>query len=169
MSSNTKEYAKAYFQKNKARLLAQHYQWRRENPDKVRQQYRRRIERIKKDPIRLAKLRGYYKRHRLENLQKAKARLQTPRGKFFAYRRTAKNRGLPFELSMNDFEKLWQKSCYYCGRQIKTIGLDRIDSKKGYFRKNVRPCCEWCNKMKNTRSESQFLKQCQKIVRKHKL
>jgi hypothetical protein len=90
-----------------------------------------------------------------------------PRGardKFNEYRRSAESRGLVFNLTLEQFESFWGKPCSYCGSQIITIGLDRVDNKKGYTLENITPCCWPCNRLKRGFSRSEFIEQRTKIA-----
>jgi hypothetical protein len=89
---------------------------------------------------------------------------QTPAAKFQGYKNGARQRGMAFSLTIDDFMELWQAPCAYCGAEIPTIGIDRIDSKKGYFRENMVSCCELCNRMKQHLSVSTWLEHVKKIV-----
>lgn len=60
----------------------------------------------------------------------------------------SKANGLKFTLCIEDFSTFWQADCNYCGGAIATIGLDRVDSTKGYEIGNVVPCCKMCNTIK---------------------
>lgn len=68
-------------------------------------------------------------------------------------------------LSFDDVKRLIFNNCFYCenspelvgsishraiddGRFIKRVGIDRIDSSKGYFKNNVVSCCQTCNILK---------------------
>ena len=75
-----------------------------------------------------------------------------------SYKKSAKVRGLIFDLTKEQFIKLIQKECYYCGAKPNNIkndknsngeyvynGIDRIDSNKGYTMDNVVSCCPICN------------------------
>lgn len=83
-----------------------------------------------------------------------------------SYRCTARNRGLEFNLTDEEFFSLTKESCYYCG-DIQLVryagegyplsGLDRIDNSKGYTLDNVRPCCRVCNVAKNNMTEEEWL------------
>ena len=77
-----------------------------------------------------------------------KAHYKTPRGKYTCYKSNAKRRGIDFELTFEQFESFWQLPCTYCGTDIETIGLDRVDSSKGYLIENVATCCWGCNARK---------------------
>lgn len=50
----------------------------------------------------------------------------------------------------------WQKPCFYGPHPIETIGLDRIDSTKGYTMDNLVSCCETCNRAKRHMSLAEF-------------
>jgi hypothetical protein len=86
------------------------------------------------------------------------------RVKWTAYRGDAKRRGLPFDLTKEEFMSFWQLPCSYCGSAIDTIGLDRVDSSAGYSIDNVVPCCTVCNRMKNVYSPIFFIDHCIKIA-----
>lgn len=83
--------------------------------------------------------------------------------KYSVYRRNSLKRGLVFDLTLEDFLSLWQKSCSYCGSSIDTIGIDRIDSGIGYVVGNITPCCELCNWMKRELPLSVFKEHISKI------
>ena len=53
-----------------------------------------------------------------------------------------------FELTFEEFMFYWQKPCIYCGIEIETIGIDRINSSVGYKLDNCVPCCTRCNLVK---------------------
>ena len=91
------------------------------------------------------------------------------RGKWCQYASGAKVRGIAFTLSFNQFTSFWQKPCHYCGNPIPTIGLDRVDNRKGYALHNVVPCCIICNKGKQTLSVQEYVAHCVKVVHWFKL
>lgn len=91
------------------------------------------------------------------------------------YKRRAKERYLVFSLSKNEFKKLLQQPCFYCGikpgqRQKGKIsdfiynGVDRIDSCLGYYPANCVSCCGICNKIKMKLSREDFLQQIYRII-----
>jgi uncharacterized protein with PIN domain len=90
-----------------------------------------------------------------------------PKTKFSHYRDSARKRMHGFELTLEQFITFWQKPCSYCGEEIKTIGLDRVDNSKGYVMGNVVSCCTPCNRAKWTRSVSDFVDMCRRVVRLH--
>lgn len=77
---------------------------------------------------------------------------------FYNYKRSAKERNIEWNLTLDEFIKIIHKDCYYCGsaplERRKQNGvsavnsIDRIDSSKGYSIDNCVPCCSVCNYMK---------------------
>ena len=85
---------------------------------------------------------------------------------------SAAKRGLEVDerLTQEIFVKFVNKPCEYCGHYIDTeaIGLDRIDSAKGYLLTNIVPCCELCNAAKGRQSVEEFETHILKIADKIK-
>lgn len=73
---------------------------------------------------------------------------QSLKGRYGSYKNNAKKRGISFDLTIEQFESFWQRNCTYCGEEIGSIGIDRIDSSKGYQLENCVPCCTICNVVK---------------------
>ena len=73
-------------------------------------------------------------------------------------------RGIKWDLSFDEFMELWQEPCVYCDAEIKTIGIDRIDSKLGYTNDNICSCCKWCNTIKLDHTVEELKEQCKKIL-----
>ena len=73
---------------------------------------------------------------------------RTPKGKFAKYKAGAKTRNISFNLTIDEFLVYWGADCSYCGDQIATVGIDRVDSSLGYTVDNVVPCCRMCNIIK---------------------
>lgn len=84
-------------------------------------------------------------------------------GRLGSYKNGAKLRDLTWDISDEEFKSFWKKPCSYCGVEIETIGLDRLDSSKGYFLENVTSCSTKCNRMKLNLSDFEFLKHVSKI------
>lgn len=93
----------------------------------------------------------------------------------------AGKRDLPFDLNKEDFKKLTDSDCKYCG--VKPYqeyrpnhksgsyiynGIDRLNNEDGYTKSNSVSCCGVCNDMKRTRSVSEFLTACKAIVEHQK-
>jgi 5-methylcytosine-specific restriction endonuclease McrA len=95
------------------------------------------------------------------------------------YKVSARNRDYEFLLLFDEFYKLTQMDCVYCGDKPNSIlaqkntvgsitynGIDRRDNTLGYTLENCYPCCSRCNKAKLTMTHDQFLDMCRTIVRK---
>jgi hypothetical protein len=84
---------------------------------------------------------------------------------YLTYKKNSiKNRNLEFTLEFSEYWDLKSKPCYYCGESDKTIGIDRIDSKKGYTKENCVSSCGVCNIMKHISKIDDFINQCEKIT-----
>lgn len=109
---------------------------------------------------------GCFRRGRLEYGESAFNRL------FDTYRRRSLEKGFSFDLSKEEFREMTSENCFYCGLEPKQKaakgmgicygeylynGIDRIDSKKGYSKDNIVPCCGQCNVAKNDYSYEEFL------------
>lgn len=91
----------------------------------------------------------------------------------------AKTRGLEFNLSDTEFDKLIFGDCYFCGQKpseyksdihfnktnevFKRNGIDRLNSDLGYFKENTVTCCPTCNLMKMTLHSDLFIDHIFKI------
>lgn len=77
---------------------------------------------------------------------------------------SAKRKNLKISISTSDLKKLVLSPCFYCGNKHDVpIGLDRIDSSKGYTEDNVVPACTVCNRMKLNMSVYQFISHIESI------
>lgn len=87
-----------------------------------------------------------------------------------------RNRKLDFNLSLKEFIKITNSSCYYCGsapfnlrfshskKESQNLnGVDRVDSSKGYVTDNVVSCCTICNMAKSNSSLENFLNWIEKV------
>lgn len=95
------------------------------------------------------------------------------------YKMGAARRGLPFELSVEDFVRLTSSDCHYCGETPsswhKTTattgylfnGIDRVENDRGYLKFNCVPCCTTCNRMKMAHSQSDFIEKCTVIAARY--
>lgn len=73
-----------------------------------------------------------------------------------------------FELTYAEFKNVIMAPCLYCNESSKNksyerIGIDRIDSSKGYVAENCAPCCYRCNTAKNNMSIEDFKNHISKI------
>jgi hypothetical protein len=93
----------------------------------------------------------------------------------YRYGANRRNRVLTFELTREEFYKLTQKDCFYCGASpsqsqkahpnFKYNGIDRVDDTKGYTKDNCVPCCATCNFMKKKMSQEEFLAHMIRILK----
>lgn len=81
------------------------------------------------------------------------------------YQRNAKKSNRVFSLSLEEFSGFWQQPCFYCGGEILTVGIDRINNDIGYIKTNVVACCNTCNLMKRTLNQKDFIAQCRQILK----
>lgn len=94
--------------------------------------------------------------------------------RFYAYRNQCKRRnkgvGILFDLTLEQFASLTENiGCSYCGGKSPDknyVGIDRIDSTKGYIFDNCVPCCIICNRMKSVHTKEFFLAHIAKIFKK---
>lgn len=97
---------------------------------------------------------------------------------YVKYKNRAQRKGLVFRISEKKFKEITSQRCYYCSTKPYTVsvvnnitystegkqhsayvfnGIDRIDNSKGYYSRNVVPCCGICNRMKSAMTMYQFL------------
>lgn len=81
---------------------------------------------------------------------------QKPESRFRTYVSSAKSRGFEWKLSLEEFLSFWKVPCTYCGSDIVTVGLDRVDPAKPYELDNVESCCSDCNRMKSDLTSEAF-------------
>lgn len=82
-------------------------------------------------------------------------------------RRGRLDRGIILNLNFDDFSKLINSACDYCGKP-NCRGIDRIDSSKSYTKENSVPCCKKCNGMKSDLSLEEFMEHINQIL-KHRM
>lgn len=87
--------------------------------------------------------------------------------KYKSYISRARGKGLPFELTEDQFISIINQPCTYCGGLSGTI--DRIDSSIGYTESNVCPACWPCNRIKYTDSVQQMLDHVLRICQHNNL
>lgn len=87
-------------------------------------------------------------------------------------KRRAINNHLEFDLDLEEHTKIIKNNCAYCNiepqshyylkikvnGQFPHLGIDRLDSAKGYTKDNVVPCCFVCNRAKGTMPVTEFKK-----------
>lgn len=87
------------------------------------------------------------------------------------YIRTANYKNLDFAISFEEYEKIVCDKCYYCGiiADKGFNGIDRKDQTKGYLLDNCVNCCQMCNYMKKSLSDSTFIKRIEHILKYNNL
>jgi len=84
---------------------------------------------------------------------------------YIKYKREAPKRNIEFEITEDDYNRITSQGCTYCGlMNTKYIGLDRIDSSKGYTKENLTGACVSCNFVKRKYDLSTFLKKCKEVA-----
>lgn len=89
---------------------------------------------------------------------------KTFNGRLLSYQRSAKKRNIEWLLTEDDFKTFWGVPCNYCGDEIETIGIDRIDNEKPYILENCTSCCSTCNKMKLDLTHEKFINKIKQIL-----
>jgi len=103
---------------------------------------------------------------------------------YSSYKIGAKKRSLEFNISYDEFKDIIFKNCCYCNDPPRDLhsggyrtklrkennkdklafnGIDRINSKKGYIKDNIVPCCTFCNRAKSNNSIEYFEDKIKKI------
>lgn len=84
--------------------------------------------------------------------------------KYSDYRGNASQRGIPFNISHEQFSVLVDAPCYYCAVVPEYCsGVDRKNNDVGYEIENIVPCCSVCNMKKNVTHHDDFLLWIKKI------
>ena len=154
MAFDNKAYRKEYYQKNKEREKANSKLWKKNNPDKVKQ-----------------------------NTKNTKIRQQTDGDAFlsdlfskmkYSAKNRAKGRVIPVKVTKEDIKRLIINSngrCALSGLKLTTVrnnplkaSLDRIDSSKGYINGNIQVVATCVNIAKSNLPQKDFIKMCKAIV-----
>ena len=126
----------------------------------------------------LPTIRRLIDRYRIERVHGRKRKTgRAFRWTLWRYKRQARKRGLPFELTEDQFQRLVLKDCFYCEESPSNVtkkdldefrynGIDRLDSLQGYLDINCVPCCSVCNRMKQDLPIEVFLDKVKKIARR---
>src|SRR5215471_19368828 len=74
----------------------------------------------------------------------------TPSARFARLKQKARQRGIPLELTREQWESVVAQPCHYCDGPLAPTGygLDRKDTRGPYTLANVVPCCQQCNRRK---------------------
>jgi DNA-directed RNA polymerase subunit RPC12/RpoP len=79
--------------------------------------------------------------------------------RFTRFKYVAARRGIPVDLTREQWESLISQPCHYCGGDLAPTGygLDRKHKTDSYTLADVVPCCYDCNRRKRKRSYEKFL------------
>ena len=151
------EKKKLYYENNKEELLRKQKIYRDENRDEINARAKARRDGLSPEDNarRLKKQREYYKNN--------PDYFKGPRVKFSSYKAGAKSRKHEFAITLEEFESFWQEPCFYCGGEINTIGLDRVDNTVGYKMNNIKSCCTQCNTAKRASSIREWISWIEKL------
>ena len=148
------EYYKEWREKNKDKIKEYQKKWHLENKEHVADYVKNNSDHIKKTQKKYRETHKselkilwdeWYKEHPERS---ARRRFSESKNK------AIKKRGINWTLEFEDYNRLIQLDCYYCGNKLgekvkRSCGLDRLDSNKGYELTNVVSCCNICNCIKN--------------------
>lgn len=105
------------------------------------------------------------------------------------YKRGAKHRKFSFEISLEEFDILIKKRCFYCDSDLSNYngsryntnqigirewliaynGIDRIDNNKGYILENCITACADCNRAKWAHEQDKFFNWIKKVYEHQEL
>lgn len=140
------EYGKEWYQKNRERKLALNSIWQNEH----------KAERVKH-------VQAYVRRNK-DKVSKYNSKYGGSLAGFWRrYRHRAKKAGYEITITLQDFQKITDEPCKYCGENERQRGIDRVDNKKGYIIGNCVGCCGKCNMMKMKQTKEEFLRHIKKI------
>lgn len=113
-----------------------------------------------------------WKKYRTENVEAIRVRddeyRRTINGRFSSFKTLAKAKDIKQALTKDEFEKIQNDLCNYCGDNFDRgtgYGIDRIDSNIGYILNNCVACCSKCNFAKNELNYDDFVKHVFKMAK----
>lgn len=147
--------------------------WKQENIDKCRnywQKYRqnKKEQNLSEYLAHNAKIMRLYREKHPEYFAKIyDDNKKNPNKKFNVYKTRANNKSIPFEISYEQCEKLFNGDCVYCGKPVMNDylnGIDRLFNDDGYKYENCVSCCQMCNYMKKDLDPNVFISICRNIL-----
>lgn len=123
---------------------------------------------------------GCFAREQFDKIHGIPENESAKRDLFYSYKTQAEKRNYSFELTREDFDRITQENCFYCGvapyrkyRQKRNHrsknfvynGIDRFDNSNGYSIENCRPCCADCNRAKWSMSVDKFIEWLERLTR----
>lgn len=157
MKKDSNKYHREYYASNREKMREYYRKYRAKNREKIANRMKKyHVENRDKG---LARSKAFYEKNKASQTAKNRASYRTPKGRWWWYKKTARQRGIEFKLELSHIEAFWMKPCVF-GCAIETIGLDRIDSDKGYVPGNIQPMCAGHNRMKGSLSDKDFFEMC---------
>jgi 5-methylcytosine-specific restriction endonuclease McrA len=156
---------KAWYEKNKQKVIEQHKEYRAKNREKTNAYSSVYYQKTKE--IHLEKRRTKNAQYREDNRDKELARLQKlnqkryndEKNRYNAYIKGNEKRKLEFTITLEEASVLFRGECHYCGIKSndKINGIDRIDNEVGYIINNCVSACWTCNRMKGSMGYKDFI------------
>lgn len=87
-----------------------------------------------------------------------------PNGRYRHLKKSASDRKLDFTIEFGEFMIFWNAPCFYCGKDVEGVRLDRMNNDIGYLLHNVVQCCWDCNRSKWTRTAEEFVDHCKTVA-----
>lgn len=174
-----KEKKKKYYEENKEEISLKHVEYRQTHKEqkaqadkKYAEEHKEKIHQYQKEYRDSHKLSNaeYQKQYREKNRERLDEYKKSPHVRYTVYKRNAKKKSRNFNLSEDEFIKISQQPCIYCGGYSDTYdgeqfnGIDRTDSNLGYYIDNCVPCCATCNRMKMDLEVNNWINQMKKII-----
>lgn len=168
-----RNWARLYARKPEIRAKRKHYMkdyiLRPGIEEKRKEARRRYMNKLYEDPLFREKRKAYRQRPEIKEATRLRAKIynNTPWGKFVIYKKNAQRTKRVFTLQFEEFEKIINLPCHYCGK-IAPSGIDRKNNNEGYISENSLPCCWDCNFAKRSTEYESFIRICIKISNKHR-
>lgn len=106
------------------------------------------------------------RRSRIRSKKKANEHRHSFASRLRLIRGASKRRGIEWGFDdREDLRDLYDTPCHYCGGEvIHRLGIDRLDSDRGYVPGNVVQCCGICNSMKATHSVDEWVAHMERVL-----
>jgi hypothetical protein len=146
-------YDKKYAKENKEKLQQYQKEWREKNKEYLAQYAKDNAEKISKQQKESRQKHPERVKQNWDDWY-AKNKMKSPKRRFSEAKHAAKKRDIEWLLALEEYSTLIIMPCYYCANKLgepvkRAIGLDRLDSEKGYELSNVVSCCYTCNCIKH--------------------
>jgi hypothetical protein len=146
--------------KDKQKQAEYNKMYRLKNKDKLDAYYK------EKSKDRVASALKWQKENKEKHLATRRIYQKTPKGRLNSTKSSARTRKIEYHLTDEEALSILNERCYYCNSS-NVVGIDRMDSSKGYTLDNSVACCSMCNYMKNVYTKEMFINQCIVIAKNH--